>query len=340
MGAIDASIVNVALPHLRGARRRHRRGDHLGHHRLRDRERAGDAADRLPRPALRPEARLHGVPRAVRRRLGAVRPRAHRCRRWSPSASLQGLGAGALQPTEQAILRQTFPPEEQGMAMALFGMAVMIGPAVGPTLGGYIVDNYSWPWIFYINLPVGVLGLFMVHALRPRAGGHPRGQPRPRPRSSARTWTGPASRCWRSALATLQYVLEEGSRNDWFESRAHRRCCALVARVRAGGVRHPRADRAGAGRQPAPVQGPVFLSGTLDRRGDVRDADVDHVPAAGVHAGAARLHRDAVGPRADAAHARDDGRRCPIVGRLYNQRPAAHRWSAFGVHPVRRSAPA
>ena len=75
---------------------------------------------------------------------------------------MQGFGAGALQPTEQAILRQTFPPKEQGMAMALFGMAVMIGPAVGPTLGGYIVDNFHWSWIFFINLPVGVLGLFMV----------------------------------------------------------------------------------------------------------------------------------------------------------------------------------
>src|SRR5258706_11833618 len=75
---------------------------------------------------------------------------------------LQGLGAGALQPNEQAILRQTFPPKEQGMAMALFGVAVVIGPAFGPTLGGYIVDNYTWPWIFYINLPVGALALFMV----------------------------------------------------------------------------------------------------------------------------------------------------------------------------------
>src|SRR5437016_11791605 len=75
---------------------------------------------------------------------------------------LQGLGAGALQPTEQAILRQTFPPREQGMAMAFFAMAVMLGPAFGPTLGGIIVDNASWPWIFYINLPVGLLGLFMV----------------------------------------------------------------------------------------------------------------------------------------------------------------------------------
>src|SRR2546428_2582826 len=75
---------------------------------------------------------------------------------------IQGIGAGALQPTEQAILRQTFPPEEQGMAMAVFAMAVMLGPAIGPTLGGIIVDSWSWPWIFYINLPVGLLGLLMV----------------------------------------------------------------------------------------------------------------------------------------------------------------------------------
>ena len=68
--------------------------------------------------------------------------------------ALQGFGAGALQPTEQAILRQTFPPKEQATAMALFAMAVMIGPAVGPTLGGFIVDNFHWSWIFFINVPV------------------------------------------------------------------------------------------------------------------------------------------------------------------------------------------
>src|SRR3984957_16276883 len=78
--------------------------------------------------------------------------------------AIQGFGAGALQPTEQAILRQTFPAKEQGMAMALFAMAVMLGPALGPTLGGWIVDNYSWPWIFYINVPIGILGLAMVAA--------------------------------------------------------------------------------------------------------------------------------------------------------------------------------
>ncbi len=76
--------------------------------------------------------------------------------------ALQGFGAGALQPTQQAILRQTFPAKEQGMAMAMFAMVIMVGPAVGPTLGGYIVDNYSWPWIFYINLPIGVVGTVMT----------------------------------------------------------------------------------------------------------------------------------------------------------------------------------
>src|SRR3954469_16174416 len=70
---------------------------------------------------------------------------------------IHGFGARALQPTEQAILRQTFPPKEQGMAMALFGMAVMLGPAFGPTLGGVIIDSWTWPWIFYINIPVGIL---------------------------------------------------------------------------------------------------------------------------------------------------------------------------------------
>src|SRR3954470_20282678 len=69
--------------------------------------------------------------------------------------AIQGFGGGALQPTQQAILRQTFPPKEQGTAMAMFAMVIMIGPAVGPTLGGWITDNYSWPWIFYINLPIG-----------------------------------------------------------------------------------------------------------------------------------------------------------------------------------------
>jgi MFS transporter, DHA2 family, multidrug resistance protein len=130
---------------------------------------------------------------------------------------VQGLGGGALQPTQQAILRQTFPINEQGMAMAVFSMVIMVGPAVGPVLGGWITDDYSWPWIFFVNLPVGLLGIYLtfrnVHepadvlaANRARA-------------AIARThldWAGIALMA--IAIGALQYVLEEGPAADWFES--------------------------------------------------------------------------------------------------------------------------
>jgi len=133
--------------------------------------------------------------------------------------ALQGLGAGALQPTEQAILRQTFPPEEQGMAMALFGLAVVVGPAAGPALGGYILDNFAWPWIFYINLPIGLLGIFMVSRFVHEPDDIRR-------ENHARAAIQRKNLDWQGivlmtvGLASLQYVLEEGSRADWFESQA------------------------------------------------------------------------------------------------------------------------
>ena len=133
--------------------------------------------------------------------------------------ALQGLGAGALQPTEQAILRQTFPPEEQGMAMALFGLAVVVGPAAGPALGGVIIDNYSWPWIFYINLPIGILALFMVSRFVHEPEDIRRANlERARRERSGIDWLGIG--LMTAGLACLQYVLEEGSRNDWLQSRA------------------------------------------------------------------------------------------------------------------------
>jgi DHA2 family multidrug resistance protein len=70
---------------------------------------------------------------------------------------VQGIGGGALISTAQAILFDVFPVRERGTAMAIFGMGVMVGPTLGPTLGGWITDNYSWPWIFYINVPLGLL---------------------------------------------------------------------------------------------------------------------------------------------------------------------------------------
>jgi DHA2 family multidrug resistance protein len=69
---------------------------------------------------------------------------------------LQGVGGGALQPTAQAILVESFPMEKRGMAMAIFGIGVVFAPIIGPTLGGWITDNYSWRWIFFINIPIGI----------------------------------------------------------------------------------------------------------------------------------------------------------------------------------------
>ena len=74
---------------------------------------------------------------------------------------VQGLAGGGLQPSSQAILLDSFPPEKQGAAQTLFGVAALLAPVVGPTLGGYITDQYSWRWIFYINVPTGALALFL-----------------------------------------------------------------------------------------------------------------------------------------------------------------------------------
>ncbi len=78
---------------------------------------------------------------------------------------MQGAGGGGLQPMSQAILADVFPPQQRGQAFALYGITTIIAPTIGPTLGGWITDNYSWRWIFFINLPVGILALFLVYRL-------------------------------------------------------------------------------------------------------------------------------------------------------------------------------
>lgn len=131
--------------------------------------------------------------------------------------AIQGFGAGSLQPTQQAILRQTFPPKEQGMAMAMFAMAIMVGPAVGPTLGGWIVDNYSWPWIFYINVPVGAVGLLMtVRFVHEPEDVLIANRARAEVQKKNLDIAGIVLMC--VGVSTLQYVLEEGQRDDWFQS--------------------------------------------------------------------------------------------------------------------------
>lgn len=216
MGAIDASIVNVAIPHLTG-------GLGVTVEQVTWVTTGFVIATVMVMPLTGFLARLFGQKRVYLASLVIFVLGSALCgmARTLPLLVffriLQGLGAGALQPTEQAILRQTFPPQEQGMAMALFGMAVVLGPAFGPTLGGYIVDNYSWPWIFYINVPIGVLSLLMVTKFVHEP-------PDIRAAMQAMAARQRKNMDWGGivmlfiGLGTMQYVLEEGNRNDWFDS--------------------------------------------------------------------------------------------------------------------------
>ncbi len=126
---------------------------------------------------------------------------------------LQGLGGGGLQPSSQAILVDTFPARQRGMAMAVFGMTVVAAPIIGPTLGGWITDNYSWRWIFFINIPVGLLSLMLT----PRLISDPPYYVRRRgPDRFKIDYCGLA--LISLGLGSLQIVLDLGERKGWFES--------------------------------------------------------------------------------------------------------------------------
>jgi DHA2 family multidrug resistance protein len=123
---------------------------------------------------------------------------------------VQGAGGGGLQPSEQAILADTFAPERRGMAFAVYGMAVVLAPAIGPTLGGYITDNFSWRWIFFVNVPIGMASI----ALSSRVLEDP---PWARRRGGLHIdYVGLALIA--AGIGSLQVVLDKGERDDWFAS--------------------------------------------------------------------------------------------------------------------------
>src|SRR5579863_2990224 len=125
---------------------------------------------------------------------------------------LQGVGGGGLQPSEQAILADTFPPAKRGMAFAVYGMAVVTAPAIGPTLGGWITDNFSWRWIFFINIPVGIISMLLTSRLI-------QDPPYFRRRKLSETSIDYVGLGFVAlGLGTLQVVLDKGQREDWFES--------------------------------------------------------------------------------------------------------------------------
>ena len=127
---------------------------------------------------------------------------------------LQGAGGGGLQPSEQAILADTFPPAKRGMAFAVYGMAVVVAPAIGPTIGGWITDNYSWRWIFYINVPISIVSLYLTHRLV-------QDPPYLRVEQEKRRGVGIdyiGLGLVSLGVGCLQLVLDKGQEEDWFGS--------------------------------------------------------------------------------------------------------------------------
>ncbi len=122
---------------------------------------------------------------------------------------LQGIGGGALLSTSQSILFDTFTVEERPFAAAIFGLGIIIGPTIGPTLGGWIVDNFTWPWIFFVNIPIGITAAILswTYVKEPK---HER-------KVGRIDWEGIVLLI--VGIASLQYVLERGETEDWFDSR-------------------------------------------------------------------------------------------------------------------------
>lgn len=125
---------------------------------------------------------------------------------------IQGMGGGALLVTSQTIITESYPQEKRGMAQAIYGLGVIVGPTLGPPLGGYIVDNFAWPYIFYINIPIGVIAtlLTLQFVRSPKYG--------TKKAANEVDWLGIGLLA--AAVGSLQYVLERGQEDDWFDSKA------------------------------------------------------------------------------------------------------------------------
>jgi DHA2 family multidrug resistance protein len=122
---------------------------------------------------------------------------------------IQGMGGGALLVTAQTIITESYPAAKRGMAQAIYGMGVIVGPTLGPPLGGYIVDHFSWPYIFYINIPIGIIATFLtlLYVKSPKYGD--------KLKVNQVDWWGIVLLA--SFIGSLQFVLEHGQQDDWFQ---------------------------------------------------------------------------------------------------------------------------
>ena len=128
---------------------------------------------------------------------------------------LQGLGGGGMAPSGQSIIADLFPPEERGTAFTIFGLAVVVAPAIGPTLGGWITDQYSWHWIFFINFPVGLAAIALVSATVPTPSSDAKAPPL---RESIQRFDTVGFLLVSLGLGALEVVLDRGQTDDWFGS--------------------------------------------------------------------------------------------------------------------------
>ncbi|HEU0173249.1 MAG TPA: DHA2 family efflux MFS transporter permease subunit [Blastocatellia bacterium] len=122
----------------------------------------------------------------------------------------QGAGGGGLQPIANAVMLESFPASKRGMAMAIYGLGVVVAPVIGPTLGGWITDNYSWRWVYYINIPIGMLGLWLMHRFL-------EDPPYIKNAKPGRV-DGIGFGLMAIGLAVLQVVLDKGQEDDWLEA--------------------------------------------------------------------------------------------------------------------------
>ena len=208
MGALDMSIVNVALPHIRGS---------LG---ASVEEIAWVATGYMLSNVITMPVVAFLSSRFGRKRFYIFSVALFTCASmlcglaWDlPSMVafrvLQGIGGGALLPLAQAILRETYPPKEQAKAMGIYGLGIILAPAFAPTLGGWLTDNYSWPWIFYINVPVGVLNILLLMRFI-------QDPPYLVREKSKIDFSGLFLMA--VGLGALQIMLEKGDQKDWFAS--------------------------------------------------------------------------------------------------------------------------
>jgi DHA2 family multidrug resistance protein len=137
---------------------------------------------------------------------------------------LQGLGGGPVIPVAQAVLWEIFPPRQRGMAMAVWGLGIVLAPTFGPTVGGWIADNWSWRWIFYLNLPFGILGFLLASALIVDSPGT----------RKPRSIDGWGFTLMVLGFGALQLALDRGEREDWFDS-SHIVTLAIVAAIALAG---------------------------------------------------------------------------------------------------------